>query len=158
MSAELVLLAAPNDPAWLARYRALTFTDWAVTNQERQELLMMLDGLPWCFIGEVSWGKAALFGDVDRYVPGPVAAVSEYVGDGLVLTSGRAKAVTVAMSAPNLSIYGQPYTVYTCRTRGARPVKVYPGRNTGMSGVAPRRHVKRWLAEHVGCYLLQDTW
>lgn len=207
MSADLVLIAAPNDPEWLARYRWLRGADmttsadgpegdeyidedgyirspsmdaalaenghgpartltWDQSEETRRDL--GLDGdREWLWVGQVSWLKASLTGD-SVYIPGPVEAVSSLVGDGVLLTTGRAKAITVALNQPNDSIYGKARYYYTS-DRQRVPMsarKVAPGvfrynkppHDRLYSGVAPARRVKHWLHDHVGSVVVQESW
>jgi len=55
---------------------------------------------------ENSWLKAALFDDPARYVPGPVEAVQELIGEDLpTLDEALTEALLAALSQPNATAY-----------------------------------------------------
>lgn len=127
-----------------------------------------LDGLPYLWIGQVSWLKAGLVGEVERYVPGPVQAIALLHDEPRILTPGLAKATTVALNQPNTSIYGKAQTYYVSdRQRcpsNARKIApgVYrlnkPTHDRIYNGVAPARRVKRWLNENLGARIIHESW
>ena len=164
MSADLVLIAAPTDPKWhelYAWYQRVDFTesgDDAVLDDEgyiilgegddilrgitterwlaTRDALGMDDDLDSFWIGQVSWLKAGLLGDEERYIPAPVRAISAMIGDGKLLTPEVAKELTVALNLPNRSIY-----------RG----------HSLFRGVVRAQHLKKWLDAHIGTYLVQES-
>jgi len=61
---------------------------------------------PSVWVGEVSWLKAALFGDAEAFVPDPVAQVHEIIGEDLpVIDDALIARVTEALKAPNVTSY-----------------------------------------------------
>ena len=151
----------------------LTWDDW---NAARRTF----ESEPSIWIGQVSWLKAGLFEDGERYIPGPVMTVSQIVGDdGVVLTPGVAGAIMAAMNLPNRSIYGKRHVRFVSqqeydeavidyrkkrdrRWRSSVPIGnrrlLYPSRNgEPYSGVAKRQRVKRWLAANMGATLIQES-
>ncbi len=57
---------------------------------------------PQVWVGEVSWLKAGVTGDDDTYVPHPVQAVHELIGEDLpVLDEALLKKLEVALKIPN---------------------------------------------------------
>lgn len=163
MSADLVLIAAPTDPEWhklYAWYRRADFTEYGddsvlddegyITIGEGDNILrgitqqqwldtrdaLGLDTLDSFWIGQVSWLKAGLLDDEERYIPAPVRAISVMVGERKLLTPEVAKELTVALNLPNRSIY-----------RG----------HSRFRGVVRAQHLKKWLAAHIGTYLVQES-
>lgn len=58
-------------------------------------------------VGEVSWLKAALLGENDRYVPDPIQAVSDIITDDLpVIDDELIERVRAALSLENKTGYG----------------------------------------------------
>lgn len=58
------------------------------------------------WVGEVSWLKAFLLGQPDVYVPNPVVAVSDLLGEELsVLDEELAKQILAALKTPNQTTY-----------------------------------------------------
>lgn len=179
MSADLVIIAAPSDMGWMAGWQrlqaattigdvdeddgphALTWDEWGALRRE-----LRLEERPGCWIGQVSWLKAGLSGDHRRFIPGPVEAVHALLEPAPVLTPGLASAVMVAMNQPNHSIYGSRRYYYgRQRISGPRirmiDPTIYlvrkPEHNAVYSGVARRRHVKQWLARHMGRRLVVES-
>lgn len=152
--------------------RGMRWEDWEATRKK-------FNREPSIWIGQVSWLKAGLFEEFERYVPLPVWTVSQIVGDSVVLTPGVAKAILAAMNLPNRSIYGKPiirrvpqadeYAAYvtTWQSRRGRRWNPTPlgngyvlhrGDNGHLySGVARRQHVKKWLLANMGATLLQES-
>lgn len=56
-------------------------------------------------VGEVSWLKAALFEDVETFVPGPVMKVSEAIGDEAVIDDALIEQIEKALQEPNTTSY-----------------------------------------------------
>lgn len=132
-------------------------------------------------VGQVSWIKAGLAGDVGRYVPAPILRATELIGDGVWLTPGLAKAITVAFNLPNRSIYGHVEHVRITRKNEANVRMLeefrrnsYPGQHRRYPydpvwlpgdilrygkgrGLAKGSVVKRFLQENMGCYLVQES-
>ena len=127
MSADLTLLALPDTEAWRdtwaefsaneliaddvddheARLYAEQGIAWT-SRARHEEMLLALFSQPHIEVGQASTLGAALSGDVERYLPGPVARVMELLGnEGRVLTPGFAKELTVAFNLPNRSMYGR---------------------------------------------------
>lgn len=50
-------------------------------DKNRCDLFELCSWTPQVWVGEVSWLKAALTGDGDEYIPGPVVAVSEIIDE-----------------------------------------------------------------------------
>lgn len=86
------------------------------------------------FVAEVSFLKAGLTEDQDRYIPGPVQRMSAVLERhrGRRLTPALASALVVAMNARNRSIYQSPT----------------PG-----CGVNSARAVKKWLHANIGLHI-----
>ncbi len=171
MSADLVLCAAPTDPEWRERYdRYLGSADgsgydgWAAARAAAG-----IDGLPWMWIGQVSYLKAGLTED-DAYMPAPMREVARLMSEPRILTPGVAKMLTVAMNLPNRSVYGRrevrcvPYEQGDPSGTRVRPLGnrlfLYrkPPRDNLYVGIAHRQDVKRWLAAHMGSLLIAEVW
>ena len=61
---------------------------------------------PSVWVGEVSWLKAALFDDSEAFIPDPVGAISELVGEDLpVIDDSFMEKVKEAMAMPNETGY-----------------------------------------------------
>ena len=61
---------------------------------------------PDVWIGEVSWLKASLFDDPDRFIPGPVQAVYEVVGEDFrEIDDEMIKEIEEALSLENTTSY-----------------------------------------------------
>lgn len=59
---------------------------------------------PQCWIGEVSWLKAALSGDSGTYIPDPVKFISEIIGDGIVLSEAVLREILAALRVENTTV------------------------------------------------------
>lgn len=59
------------------------FNPTASTWDKTEELYAKFDATPNIWIGEVSWLKAALFDDPDKFIPNPVMQVAEIIGEEL---------------------------------------------------------------------------
>lgn len=174
MSADLYLYALDNDPEWVRR-KAFVDAAQFLTSDDDEDLIRGEDGYlrfrgagensptgltgadydevharlrhaPRVWVGQVSWIKAAMDEDYDAYIPGPVAAVARVVGDGVILTPGLAKAITVAMSTPNRSIYGS--TQYE-HLRGADKIAEARAMRSTRQG---RRHYGRFIEPGIVAY------
>lgn len=125
-------------------------------------------------VGQVSWLKTALSGGAERYIPAAVQRCVDLIGDGVLLTPGMAKAITVAFNLPNRSIYGRPYYEHVrdaervaelrqassrgCRRREVWQPTLLPGAialHRGGRGVASGRTVKRFVQANLGAWLVQ---
>lgn len=61
---------------------------------------------PHIWVGEVSWLKAGLLGDEERYVPGPVQAIADIIGEDLpVIDDVLIERIEAAMHEPNTTSY-----------------------------------------------------
>lgn len=184
MSADLALIALPDTEQWRATWNEFNaaeitgdmddeeIADWAgrgivaMTSDRHRELITALFNQPNIEVGQVSALKASLFGDADRYVPGPIDRVAALLGDdGQVLTPGLVKALTVAYNLPNRSIYGHvqyhrltdPSQITFHREQSRIGTRMYGrfiepnilqyGKGRGL--IRPR-HLKAWLGQHVG--------
>ena len=86
---------------------------------------------PSVWIGEVSWLKAALFEDGDKFIPGPVEEISALIGEELpVLTEELRDKILAALSEGNATSYSV-----------AKPDKVRP-----------------FLDAHMGARLFTVSW
>lgn len=191
MSADLHLFATPDTPEVDAAWQKLCQVDmiggdedWVVqpaTPEYREkygrdsiitagsryhdELISILYGERWVgpnvWIGQVSWLKAGLLGEQERFIPACVRRIQQLTAEGPILTPGLAKEITVAMNLPNHSIYGR--VEYTRRTEdhfygGNGPiVHRYGIQKTKTRGVARAGDVKRFLAEHRGKRIFSDS-
>lgn len=76
----------------------------------RQELsdaaFSLIAETPQCWVGEVSWLKAALFKDEETFVPNTVAQVSSIIGEDLpVIDDQLIEKIARAFDAPNDTSY-----------------------------------------------------
>lgn len=180
MSADLTLFAIdPGDLVLrgdVARYRA---ADWicddpppnAISFEDASSVITRLCAYPHVEVGQVSWLKAALFEQHERYIPGPVERCAQIIGDGVLLSDGMAKAITVAFNVPNRSVYGR--VTYTrvrdpqwlgelrYQARGARREPWSPAlRRPNIAvhakdrGVASARVVKRFVQANLGAWVV----
>lgn len=103
------------------------------------------------WVGQVSWGKAGLLGDVDRYVPRSVRnlfAFYENRGWVVQITEQNIPAIMAALNVKSYSIYE------TGRgERGERPKGFARYR-----GVAQARTVKKFLTRNIGRHTFIDSW
>lgn len=125
MSADLVLTAVPADPDLLRWLRTAVISDIGGFYDE-------LSKHDWFWVGQVSYMKAEIMGDPDRYIPGQVAGVHELTTGLPRITPTLITALMVAMSVPNRSIYGR-------------------------RGVVRPRKLKQWLMAHLGMHLVVDV-
>jgi len=102
---------------------------------DRLRALEMVRGTPAIWIGEVSWLKAALFGDSDTFVPSTVHGVNEIIGEDL-------PEVTEAFIA---------------RLRTAWGVGGAPNNDTSYS-VEQWSKVEEFLRQHMGQRLFTISW
>jgi hypothetical protein len=89
-----------------------------------------------CWVGQVSWLKAGLMGDAERYIPDAVRNVAVLVEDTPVIDDALITQIMVAMNVPDRSIYSGKHH----------------------RGVEKRRVVKRWLTEHKGLRVGSVSW
>jgi hypothetical protein len=72
----------------------------------RDDLFMKAADTPQVSVGEVSWLKAALSGDDEEYVPGPVMKVHEIIGEEFPIVDDELIArLRDALDAPNTTGY-----------------------------------------------------
>jgi len=77
-------------------------SDW----EGEQPVYERVGGTPKIWIGEVSWLKAGLFENPDKYVPDAVAAITDLIGEDLpVLDDELAKKILGTFDAPNRTNY-----------------------------------------------------
>jgi hypothetical protein len=178
MSADLVLIAGPQDAAWIAGWQRLRSqgeiphqASWDNYLELRRRLA--LDMLANCWVGQVSW-LGGLFDDNDeRYIPGPVQRIDDLVGEGRTLTLGLIAAIQAEMNLPNRSIYGRrevvrydPDTYDRIVRANSRTVRglghgliLYrkPSHDSVYSGLVRRRVLKNWLEANIGAYLVAES-
>jgi len=74
--------------------------------KDKFDIAKIADAAPNIWIGEVSWLKAALFEDPDKYVPGPVEQIVEIIGEDFPrITEDLIVKVKAAFYAPNTTKY-----------------------------------------------------
>ena len=74
--------------------------------KDKFDIARIADAAPNIWIGEVSWLKAALFEDSDKYVPGPVEQIVEIIGEDFpTITEELIVKVEAAFYAPNTTKY-----------------------------------------------------
>lgn len=99
--------------------------------QEEQRAYDRIQSCPTVWIGEVSWLKAAVFEDADRYVPDPVNAISDAIGEDLpVLDEVLRAKLLEALALPN----GTAYSITTVDK------------------------LREWLDQHMGQRLFTVSW
>lgn len=77
-----------------------------VTNSTSQPGWERVAHTPGIWIGEVSWLKAMLFEDNEKFVPNPVAEISELIGEDLPeLTEELAQKIRFALQRANQTSY-----------------------------------------------------
>lgn len=82
------------------------FAPLRVSETARHEALDRVMEMPNVWIGEVSWLKAAVFQDSKTFVPGPVQAVQEAIGEGLPrLDPTLEKKILDALTVANATDY-----------------------------------------------------
>lgn len=159
MSADFTLYAV-TESEWPRWEYLSNVKSWVFSNEEddNSDELEEFHSLLQClhnenrvmFIGEVSFLKASLTGDYDKFIPGPVQGVLETICKNLgnPLTERIVKSIIVSMNKPNKSIYKHRY-VYL------HPQDGWTHRNYGKEqqrscGVQRARVVKKWLTNHIG--------
>jgi len=159
MGADFTLYAVTESewPRWkyLSNVESWIFSDDEDDNSnEFDEEMSMIDLFHQdgrsLFIGEVSFLKAGLMEDYDRYVPKPVQGIRETVRKklGNPLTERMAKSIVVSMNKPNNSIYKHRY-LYVHPDFGWK-LSNYDRTQTRSSGIQRPRVVKKWLNDHIG--------
>ncbi len=82
------------------------FAPHRVSDAARMTALDRVGDMPNVWIGEVSWLKAAVFGDAETFVPGPVQAVQEAIGEHLPrLDPTLEQKILAALDVPNRTDY-----------------------------------------------------
>lgn len=70
------------------------------------EAYRKIAGTPDIWIGEVSWLKAAVFGDPEKYVPSPVGQIHDIIGEDLpAINEGMITLIGAALDADNSTGY-----------------------------------------------------
>lgn len=64
-------------------YGSKYFNLRACSEVDRQHAVGLVANTPQCWVGEVSWLKAMVTGDSETFVPGPVQAVQNAIGEDL---------------------------------------------------------------------------
>ena len=82
-------------PGWLI---------WLV-REERAILSAAIANTPSVWVGEVSWLKADLLKDVDRFVPGPIQHMFDAVKTFTIITDEVIEKVSIAFDVPNTTDY-----------------------------------------------------
>ncbi len=99
--------------------------------ERKEEVFDKIADTPQVWVGEVSWLKAALFEDPERYVPLPVATIAEIIGEELPMCDDALiNRIAEAMALPN---------------------------GTGYQ-LANATEVLTWLEEHKGHRLFTVSW
>lgn len=80
---------------------------WAPVNeQDEDRASKSVTSTPSVWIGEVSWLKAALFDDAETFIPGPVQAIQELIGEDLpVLDAALEAKIIAALEGANSTSY-----------------------------------------------------
>lgn len=125
----------PNDDLWRDEDTGEVI---AVTSTEErrafQDDLHRDPAFRWFEIGPVSYLKAGLLDDEDRYLPGPTVAVNELWQQAQLVTTVLVTMTMVTMNRPDTSQYRR-----WCRA-------------------ARRQHVKRWLSSQLGRICWAEVW
>ena len=70
------------------------------------KVINRIHSTPNVWIGEVSWLKASVFGDVETFVPNPIAGVQEIIGEDLPVIDGDLiERIGTALSMTNTTKY-----------------------------------------------------
>lgn len=131
MAADLYLYAFPNTDEYrdlLDRYAVLRDADFevSITQEHNDEYRAVSDRLfpdtDRAWVGSVSWAKAGDAGDTDRWVPAPVARISDLVEETTqVLALGLAKEITVRSTCPTGPTTGTGRDRAPARSSGSWP-------------------------------------
>lgn len=75
-------------------------------DQHFEDLYDKVSDVPNIWIGEVSWLKAGLTDDPDKFVPGPVMKISDLIGEDLpVLNDELINNIIEALQSENTTLY-----------------------------------------------------
>ena len=112
MAADLHIHVVPDDieekalPAFFSHTLGSKHFGDAFSEAERQAAFRRISETPNVWIGEVSWLKAALFGDSDTFVPSTVQLVQDAVGEDLpTLDDELEQKILAAFEAKNETGY-----------------------------------------------------
>lgn len=86
MSADLHLLAGPNEPGWRSQWERLNGAQWYGDDPTAHR-----DDSDRFLVGAGGSRGLDMREHQDRYVPAPFAGITQIVGDGRVLTRGLAR-------------------------------------------------------------------
>lgn len=103
------------------------------------------------WVGQVSWGKAGLLGDVDKFVPRSINNLYGFYekrGWVVQVTEQNIPAIMVALNTKSYSVYET--------TRGERGERLR-GFNR-YRGIAEARAVKKFLTRNIGNFTFIDSW
>lgn len=81
------------------------FAPHRVPDDARATAIDRVGDMPNVWIGEVSWLKAAVFGDSETFVPGPVQAVQDAIGEHLPRLDPTLEIILAALDVPNQTGY-----------------------------------------------------
>lgn len=93
-----------------------------------------MTGSPQVAVGEVSWLKASLLENDDRFIPETIGAIENILGEPTVVTPDIIERVTQAFDLPNQSDYPIP------------------------QAESKREEIRKFLTEHQGHYAFTISW